>query len=466
MSNFEGRSTLYSFQSFNALSYWIILGPPIVLLTLWLGGDSRAVGIVSSIMPFLTILQIPSTRYIARLGYRRAMLTGWTSRTMIILGLVFLPFFKGIWSPERLMLVLVFFIFSWSFLRGMANASWLPWLKELIPSGQRGRYFAWENIFIQVMSLIILFLSGLILGNKPTALRFSIIYFISFASGVVSLLFLGRIPSVEISGCDESRTSIFTSLKNAVRDISYRRFLLFIFIFTLSNAGFDSFTVLFLKRETALADRMILWLGAASSASMIGSLVFAGGLIDRWGSRPIMKICLIQTIVYLTVWVLLSERALNPVILLMVFLFIFYGMVKATIWIATWRLTFISVPHTNSLMALAIFNTGMGILGGISPLVWGYLLNKIPHVWLSPFGYYFLSLILLTLAAFMALSRVREAKAEQTRDVAIALLTLPVRSIVQLIGFFPRGRRFTQDYGIQDEPPEPEADTRAQKSAE
>jgi len=466
MANFPGRRYLYLFQSFNALSYWIILGSPIVLLTLWLGGDSRAVGIVSSIMPFLTILQIPSTRYIARLGYQRAMLAGWTSRTTIILGLVFLPFLKGIWSPERLILILVIFLFSWSFLRGMANASWLPWLKELIPPEQRGRYFAGENVCIQVMSLIILFLSGLILGNQPTAFRFSIIYFFSFTAGMVSLIFLGRIPSVEIVGYDESRTSIFTSLKNALRDIPYRRFLLFIFIFTLSNAGFDSFTVLFLKRETMLADRMILWLGAASSASMIGSLVFAGGLIDRWGSRPIMKICLIQTIVCLTIWVLLSEHALNPIILLMILLFIFYGIVKATIWIATWRLTFISVPHKNSLMALAIFNTGMGILGGISPLAWGYLLNKIPHGWLSPFGYYFLSLMLLTLAAFVALSRVREAKAEQTRDVAIALLTLPVRSIVQLIGIFPRGRRFIQDYGIQEKSPEPEADTKAQKSSE
>jgi len=433
MTDFPAKRHLYLFQSFNALSYWIILGTPIVLLTLWLGGGSRAVGIVSSVMPFLAILQIPSTRYITRLGYRRAMLAGWTSRTMMILGFVALPFLKNIWSSNHLVLALVAILFTWSFLRGLANVSWFPWLRGLVPEQYRGRYFAWENIYVQLMSLIIFFLSGLIVGRSPTAFCFSIIYFISFAAGMASLFFLGRIPNVEIPPHEEAWGPILPAVRHVFRDKNYRRFLIFIFIWTLSNSGFDSFIVLFLRQESALSERMILWLGAISSGAMIAALLGAGKFLDRWGSKPVMKICLSAILIYLCFWMMLAEGVFKPHLWLLICLFIYNGMVKATIWIATWRLLFVTAPQRNSLMSLAMFNTGVGVFGGATPLFWGFMIPQFPTDYFHSFGYYFMANMVLTLLALMMLQKVREKKSAKTWDVALALLTLPMRSALNLL---------------------------------
>jgi len=437
-SDFPGQSSLYLFQSFNALSFSIVLGSPIVLLTTWLGGGSEAVGIVTAIMPFLTIMQIPSTIYIPKWGYRKVMLAGWTTRTLMLLGIVILPFFREVLSSFWLIGILVFCLFSWSFLRGMTNASWLPWIRALVPEEKRGRYFAAEQRYIQLMTLIILFLSGIILGRQPNAWRFSLIYMISFAFGLVSIRFLSRIPSPPVPKEEHIKDSLIKSIGAVLKHNNYRRFLYFALIWTIANAGFDAFTVLFLKREAGLADRSILWLGAVGSAGMIFVLFFAGGFSDKWGSRPVMKICLSGTILCQAVFVLLAQGVFSVSPGILVPLFLVFGCVRATVWIANWRLSLISVPRSASLVALALYSTSSGILGGATPLVWGFILDRMPGRFLNPFGYYFLFAVILNFIAFLILMRVKEDKAEHTLNVALALFQQPMRSILQLMGYSPK----------------------------
>ena len=463
-SDFPGRSALYLFQSFNALSYSIVLGSPIVLFTTWLGGGSEAVGMVTAIMPFLTIMQIPSTKYIPKWGYRRVMLAGWTARTMMLLGIVFLPFFREIWSSTLLIGTLVFCLFSWSFLRGMTNASWLPWIRALVPEERRGRYFAGEQRYIQLMTLIILIFSGVILGREPNAWRFSLLFLISFATGITSLRFLSRIPSPPVPKEEHIKDSLLKTILEVLRHKNYRQFLYFALIWTVANAGFDAFSVLFLKREAGLTERAILWLGAVGSVGMISVLFFAGGFSDKWGSRPVMKICLGGTVVCQLVWVFLAQGyfPISPPV--MIPLYLVFGCVRATIWIANWRLTLISVPRSASMVALALYSTSSGILAGATPLAWGFVLDRIPVNFLSPFGYYFLFAALLNLLAFLILMRVQEDNAKHTLNVALALFQQPMRSILQMIGYSPKSEETAGNNGSYPERALDAADTRAEKS--
>jgi len=107
--------------------------------------------------------------------------------------------------------------------------------------------------------------------------------------------------------------------------------------------------------------------------------------------------------------------------------------VKATIWIATWRLLFVTAPQRNSLMSLAMFNTGVGVFGGATPLFWGFMIPQFPTDYFHSFGYYFMANMALTLLALMMLQKVREKKSAKTWDVALALLTLPMRSALNLL---------------------------------
>ena len=460
MPSFRGRSTIYLFQIFNSLSFWVILGPPIVLITTWIGGGSEAVGIVTSIMPFLTIFQIPSTRYIERLGYRRVMLTGWTGRTIMLLGIVILPFLKDDWPASKLVALLIFCIFAWSFLRGLTNASWMPWIRSLVPREQRGRFFAGQHIFIRTTSLLILFLSGVILGKNPTAMRFSLIYAISFCSAMISIQFLARVPSVDIAHEEKVHIPVFKAIRNILKQVNYRRFLYFAFCWTFANKSFDAFSVLYLKTQANFLDRDILWLSAIGSGAMIFILIIAGRLLDRWGSRPIMHLCMGGTIVYLAIWFLLAQEVIGAFFVLMVVLYIIFGIMRATVWIGISRLTLFSVPRENSIMALAIYTTGIGLSAGTSPLLWGFILERVHGGIITPYGYFFLTSVILNILAIAFLRRVEEKKAEPTMYVALELLTQPMRSLVQLMSYFPRSQHSRQDHTIYSEA----AETKARKS--
>ncbi|MBN1900359.1 MFS transporter [Candidatus Sumerlaeota bacterium] len=463
MPAFEGQAYLYLFQSFNALSFSIILGAPIVLFTTWLGGGSKSVGIVTSIMPFLTILQIPSTIYIGKLGYRRAMLAGWSTRTFVILGFVFLPFLKGRWSTASLIAFLCLCLFAWSFLRGMANASWLPWIRALVPDEKRGRFFAAESRYIQLMSLVILFLSGVILGSQPDKWRFSLLFLISFLFGMTSVIFLSRIPSKEVPQEEKHIPSPLKTIRQALQFKKFKRFLLYALVFTVANGGFDAFTVLFLKRESHFSERRILWLTACSSGGMILVLFFIGKFLDRWGSKPIMKICMSLMVSYQIVWFFMAQRFLAGNYIFLVFLYLVTGGIRAAIGIATTRLTMISVPKNAILMSLALYTTGTGVLSGFTPLFWGFVLDIVSAGWLQPFGYFFLGGILLNLLAFFLLRKVKESKTERTKKVVHSLLIQPVQALMQMMSFSPGNQNLSPETSGDQVLPD-EADTSARNN--
>ncbi len=439
----------------------MVIGPPLVLLTTWLGGGSAAVGLVSSIMPFLTVLQVPSTRFIARWGYRRVMLAGWRGRTLVLLGIAVLPFFKGHWTSARLVGVLAFILFGWSFLRGMANAAWLPWIRALIPHNQRGRFFAGQHIYIQLMGLTVLFLAGVILGRNPTAVRFSVLYLISFSAATMSLRYLARVPSPDIPSGQKGHGSLKKALKGSLGHRNFRRYLYYSFCWTVANGAIGAFTVLFLKREAGFCYREILWLGAIASAGMIVALALAGHLLDRWGSLPIMKICLTGIALYLGVWFLFAQKMVMPHFFLLVVLYIFYGATSGTYWISAGRLTLMAVPGDFSIVALAVYTTGVGILGGTTPLLWGVILDRIPAGVITPFGYFFLAGLFMNVVALIVLQWVKEARAERTIYVAVNMLTLPLRSIQQLLAYVaPQGEDKGAKNVSQNVSPDA-ADTRA-----
>ena len=441
MSSFPAKSRLYAFQIFNALSFWIIIKTPMVLLVAWLGGGSGAVGLVIAIMPFLTILQIPSTRWISKLGYRRTMLMGWAGRTMVLSGFVLIPLLADTFSTQTLVGAVVVIMFCWSLLRGMANAAWLPWLRALVPEEQRGRFLAGEHRYIQLMGLLIFFFSGLILGKDAGPLRFSLIFLISFCSAIVSLKFLSRIPHVKIPERDKTETSLLKSVRDALSLVNFRRFLMFCFSWTVANKGFEAFAVLFMKRHTPFTDRGILWLGAASSIGMICVLFFSGKLMDKWGSRPIVNLCLFGTFIYYFLWFLISENVIAESYPLLAAVYFFYGAIRATIWISMWRLTMMFVPRDYNLVALAIYTSGMGILAGATPLVWGVILDRLPaDAPLSPFGWFFLAGVVLNMVTFFMLQRVEEEKAEPTVNVALQIFLQPVQSFSSLMAYIPRSQ--------------------------
>ena len=86
-----GLHNAYWFAGFNAMSYQIVQGSPIVLYAKTLGASATVLGIIAGMMPLLVIFQIPAANYINRIGYKRFVYGGWGTRVLFIFALALVP---------------------------------------------------------------------------------------------------------------------------------------------------------------------------------------------------------------------------------------------------------------------------------------------------------------------------------------------------------------------------------------
>src|SRR6187402_3690632 len=82
-----GLNNAFQFSAFNALSFQIVLGSPMILYAKSLDASATVLGIIAGMMPLLVIFQIPAASHINRIGYRRFVLGGWSTRVVFIVAI-------------------------------------------------------------------------------------------------------------------------------------------------------------------------------------------------------------------------------------------------------------------------------------------------------------------------------------------------------------------------------------------
>src|SRR5206468_6948020 len=87
----SGLHHAFSFAGFNALSFQIVLGSPMVLYAKSLEASATVLGIIAGMMPLLVIFQIPAANYVARVGYKKFVYAGWGTRVTFIFGMALVP---------------------------------------------------------------------------------------------------------------------------------------------------------------------------------------------------------------------------------------------------------------------------------------------------------------------------------------------------------------------------------------
>ena len=87
----QGIQNAFLFAAFNALSFQVVLGSPMVLYAKTLGASATVLGIIAGMMPLLVISQIPAASHIDRIGYKRFVYAGWGIRVAFIFAIVLVP---------------------------------------------------------------------------------------------------------------------------------------------------------------------------------------------------------------------------------------------------------------------------------------------------------------------------------------------------------------------------------------
>jgi len=194
-----GLHNAYLFSTFNALSYQIVLGSPMVLYAKTLGASATVLGIIIGMMPLLVIFQIPAASYIPRFGFKRFVFAGWGMRVMFIFAMALVPLTGAFLDAKNRLGLMLMLLFCFNLSRGISSCAWLPWITALVPAALRGRYLSRDQAVQNLASFFAFLVAAGCLAGESHALQFSVLFAYSAITGAISLSFLKRIPDAEMS---------------------------------------------------------------------------------------------------------------------------------------------------------------------------------------------------------------------------------------------------------------------------
>lgn len=367
------------FAAFNALSFQIVLGAPMLLYAKGLNASATELGLITGLMPLLVVLQIPAAKHVHRFGYKRFVLAGWSVRTAFILLIAVVPLL-GLWIDDRTKFgINLILLFLFNAVRGISSCAWLPWISSIIPGPVRGRFLLREAAMINIASIGCVLLAALMLGNDPNPGRFASLFFISAAAGFVSLLSLSRIPEEEdASSLLDSVTPVGVGLM--IQQLAFRRLLWVNIAWGLASGGVLAFAIAFLKVAGGLNDGRIL---LHTSAMFLGGLCTLGLLhrvVDSIGSRPILIGAAVLWLGIMSLWTLVASGIL-PLIGVVIFTLMFLiGFGTSIVNLANIRLAMDVIPERGRSHYFVVFSVVGNLILGLAPIAWGTMIDQCSRI--------------------------------------------------------------------------------------
>ena len=397
-----GALNVNGFSFFNAVSFQIILGAPVILYAKSLGASSFVLGTIAALTPLLSILQLVAARFLHRVGYRRFALAGWGARTLFVLLIVAVPVLPGLAADERLLL-LAFALFCFNLLRGAAAGAWLPWLTALLPENLRGRFLSRDNAFMHFGCLVALLLSAWVMAGTAEPSEYAGVFAIGLLAATVSLWFIHRIPDVQ-SPEERSRSGEPVPWRAMLRFPPFARLLWFSAAYALVIGSLGVFTVEFLAGRERYAEGMVLLLGGLTFVGALAGLAWAGPRLDATGSKLWLARALVLFATVIAGWFLLAVNFSPASPWLVALLNFVGGLAGAVFGVASTRIVMGSVPVMGRNHFFALFTVISSLGLGMAPMIWGAVLDALKafevtlNGWIiDRYAFYFAALLLFAL---------------------------------------------------------------------
>jgi MFS family permease len=437
----RGLHNAYIFDIFNTVSWTVVLASPMLLFFQHLHATATVLAIAASLSPLLVILQIPAARYVERVGYRRFVLSGWTTRSFFVIGMMVVAFLPPGFDRTTRVVLMLFLSFFYNALRGISTCGLLPWFTHIVPEERRGEFLAKDQFGIAFASIVSLLFYGLLLrGGGQAWYSFGVVFATSAVAAFVSLAFLKRIPDVPVE-------KIITN-PNPMPWLEmffyppFFHYLRFNVVINMALGGSNVFWVRYFRVFLHVSDSYVLIVAAAGNVVLAITLFLVASVIDRTGNRQILALAGSFFAVHFTGWALVAAGILPFNLPVLLWQTLTSGVGWAFWNISNVRAVMNIVPAMGRPHFLALYSVVSSLTLGLVPLFWGPVLDGLEQwrVNWGPWHWNCYSFFYCTLAATVGvglfLLRTVAEPVRMTWDVfAHALLVeTPSRAVSRLIG--------------------------------
>lgn len=448
-----------AFSFFNAITWQVALGTPLVLLAESVGATVFQVGLLYSFLFLMTPVQVVSTSLLPHFGYRSLMLFGWGSRALFLLVPIYLAWARPAEPQAWHVHLLILSMFCFAFLRSIGNCAFIPWMYSILPDKSRGRYFANEQICSGTAGIGTLLSCSLLFYFLSLHDAFLWQYGLAMTGALLSWYALKKIPDGPRPQTIELGRLLREAPKLCVRRSRYRHFLWMSVLFAVCSAPIAPFCVYYLRVEVELAPAQIILFTIMQYFGAIAGALFIRNIIDKSGPRFFFRVSIVLYLaVAISWWNMLQLEASWVLPLLLVYFVL--GM-AASSWVSA-NLNYLPrlTNEKDRPLRVSVHGAVTAFIGGLSPIVWGLFLRgggEAPAMNTTAFQLFFLFVLTGNLILAWNVRYLRAAKGDSEPIVLAGALGRPIRSLgtlVNLVGNRPpkaAGSRRRHDAGERSE---------------
>ena len=338
-----------------------------------LGLGKGEIGLLLSFFPFAGLIALVIAPAVARFGYKRTFLTFWALRTVITALLLFTPRVLAAFGEAPTILYVGLIVAGFALCRATGETGKYPWTQEYVPNHVRGKFSALDNFFTTTVGILAVATAGFVIDRTTDLRGFMLLMGAGVLAGFLSVWAYSFIPGGLPITENERQTR--RELRDAIGDTSFRNYLTAIALMTLATTPMTSFLPLFMREQVGLGDGQVILL---QNGTLLGSLVSVyawGWAADRYGSTPVMLSGVLMRVVLPIFWLLMPHH--SPISLQIALGIAFFQGVANMGWaIGSARLLFVRiVPPAKKSDYMALYYAWIGVVGGLSQLVGGWVLD-------------------------------------------------------------------------------------------
>ena len=352
---------------------------------LYLGATPFVLGLLAGLPAIVGLLQLPASLYGDTLPRRRPFVAASSAAGRLLwVPIALLPFAL---PPYIALWVFLVFLTVSSALITIVVPAWTSWMSDLVPAGSRGQYFARRNTLAGIVSMLLPLPAAAFLdlavkrGLFAPKIGFAALFLLSAGASAASFILIRRQPEPPHETETDAGTAGLRTLLVPLADRTFRPFLSFAALTVCSQTLAGQFFTAWQVDKAALnlPYLVVQILGAvASGAGLLATPVW-GYLNDKYGSRPLLAIASGGVIVAPFIWLFTvpSIHAFWLNVGLIVVINVFSGVAWGGVGLAQFNLLLANSPTNARATYVAMFSAATGVLGGVSPVVGGFLMTAL-----------------------------------------------------------------------------------------
>lgn len=363
------------FNLFNVISWQCIVGPAMILLARKIDMPASWVGFLISFLPLSTLLVVLTVPLVMSWGSKKLMFNAWMFRNIVSCTVFLMPWAIYHYGQRAGWYVLMGSTFLFCVIRAIGAGGWFPWVHEVVPHTQRGLYFSMETAQNHFVNVLVIVGQGLFLSSDPSVNQFLIIYAIGIASGLMSLVWMRRVPGGgAVAEVDEAVRAGFSGYRRSLKDKPYILFILTAVLSFSANSWLGSATVLYMRDVLAMPTNTIMMIVAASSGGILLTIRAWGRYAEHSGSSMTMFLALMGHGVA-SLFCLAVLPGVWWAIPLLAVAIVLASVFNAALWMASHRAMLNYVPQTGRVAYTNLWTVGTAIALGVTPIVVGQVIH-------------------------------------------------------------------------------------------